>query len=932
MNRTSFFYFSLAAIATGSFISCQDYNPFDESTLQHLNAQKAFEATLNEYTKNFEDRYGKIDPNHDWGMFMPGIKENATRSTVDNRNEWVTKYHLEVPGWPDNYYDTSGNLHTENGYHYNNSAGVNASYSGSGDVPSGSHPAGDVTDEEIQYVSWWFRTHQYPKSINLHWTDFYVQGISADNDRDASGNRIDILERYKKNSSGTFDLDVANSDHTTYTIDYFSAMVLQDFGTNSDGGWDHIKNYNRNNSNLLNDVPNLYVGSSESSAYSLDSNYKNAIDGADITNRLIAFYQSSGTENFEAFYSQNSTAYSYYEFYNNDGTVDHSKGTRPSWVLRHLHFTGPSGRVYDGYYLGFDYQIYKNEGEDKYTLHKADGYYSNWIFKLSPATPHKEVNNTGLSRRIMCEDLGNTYDFDFNDVVFDATYNITQEEYDQYLSGTLTITPIDVTITLQAAGGTLPIYVGEAPRGRADMEAHHLLGNHASNDPVNVNAPGGATSAVAIYHYQLEFPQNLTSDEERRQALSLNRIPIYVVSPDNEASYLTNSDTYWADPDYTDYENHKTPSNTGDKAAPRAFGVPVGVCWMEECKFIEESYTNFPKWVQNMAAYGDSSETPWYISPISNTDIIYSYLPYTPPTSSPGSTGPEIYDVDYSQYGTLLPVTEKTIGYQDLRLIDFNDFPEQPGKYNVTALCVAKNQTNGIQNASLQRFKWNDAGHTSWSTESNKDITAVYTLSDDFAKSKLYTVTFVVDINENYFDDYTHYVVNNMVSSDDIVGNLYVMRIGNSTQSGASTVEYPQYGVLATYSLVEDEYHNPSCYIDLSSFTNKTDGKYTISIICQTQNDAFQWNGDVKLRMTDKAMQQQDINGTSCAKSVIDSGMKMIVVQIPITFPLSSSDSDYTHLEVLNIFNGLNESPSVLKAIKEIRIAVTNESNGESQE
>lgn len=947
--NSSFAKLSFLALPLIAFSACQDYDPLGEEGLQHLQNQKALEAAINEYTKNFEARYGKIDPNHDWGMMLTVNPDAGTRATVDNRNEWVVRYHLNVPGWPDDYYDTSGTKHTENGYHYLNSSGLEAQYSGSGAVPSGSHPAGDVTDEEIQYVSWWFRTHRYPTSIALHWTDFFVQGISADNDRYMSGDNqgkiVSDLERYQKNN-GNWE-QVSGDQNVTYTIDYFSAEMLQPDPGASDGGWDHIKNYNRQNSNCINGEETLYVGSEANDyIYNLDGSYKSTYP---IDNRLIAFYESSGTENFRAHYSQNSMDLDVNVEYNVDGSVKthpthegHNCGLdnntdHRSWVLVELDFYGPSGRHYHGYYLAFDYQIFKEEEGtaadgtlSKYTLHKADGYYSNWIFKISPAMPTNEVAYTGLSRRIMCEDLGNTFDFDFNDIVFDATYNITEAEYAEYLDGSLTQSPIDVTIRLQASGGTLPIWAGvDGDRNLPQtFEAHHLLGGNPSSRPVNVNAPGGADGMpVAIYHYKLEFPQNLSTQEDRQQALSLNRIPIYVSDNGNKGTYLTNSTSPWAD-EYTQ-NSHPSPTNKGNKVAPRAFGVPVGVSWMKECKFIEDSYTLFDDWVRDMNTYGDNATDPnktWYMGGIADQTQIYAYTPYVKPTGN----SVVIKDIDYSQYGTKMSqLIEKDEFENVYHYIDFNEFPKDPesqklsGKYNLTIVCRAKNSEPGIQNGKLIRVYKGQDGF--WQSENNKDITPTSNKCDHYEDLKLYTLTFVVDLNEDFFDEYTHFWVDNVYShGTDTASDIYIMRIGESTQTGGGSAEYPEYGKKAEYSLSKDEYTNPHCYIDLSSFDNQTNGVYTVSFVCQSQNDPSQFQPTLQLSLVGGPYPKDlNSNPTSHQYSVIDSGNNMVLVQIQIQFPLynDGDTNNYTGMEVKNIFNGLNPNPSVLDAIKDIRIS-----------
>ncbi len=73
----------------------------------------------------------------------------------------------------------------------------------------------------------------------------------------------------------------------------------------------------------------------------------------------------------------------------------------------------------------------------------ADGYYSDWIVSFMPAEG-TVTTPTYYSRRVIAEDLGTAEatDFDYNDVVFD----VVQDES-------------NTTVTLRAAGGTLPLYL-----------------------------------------------------------------------------------------------------------------------------------------------------------------------------------------------------------------------------------------------------------------------------------------------------------------------------------------------------------------------------------------------------------------------------------------------------------------------------------------
>lgn len=84
-----------------------------------------------------------------------------------------------------------------------------------------------------------------------------------------------------------------------------------------------------------------------------------------------------------------------------------------------------SGQVYyyfrmelinGNYYVGLDFSA---EGPNPNEQVQRDYIYNDWIVKIVPGKgTSKQIKEEG---RIICEDLGTADDFDFNDVVFDAT-------------------------------------------------------------------------------------------------------------------------------------------------------------------------------------------------------------------------------------------------------------------------------------------------------------------------------------------------------------------------------------------------------------------------------------------------------------------------------------------------------------------------------
>ena len=122
----------------------------------------------------------------------------------------------------------------------------------------------------------------------------------------------------------------------------------------------------------------------------------------------------------------------------------------------------------------------KNDKEWVVVGNCADGYYSDWIVSFLPAEPEETppTPSTVIEKlRVIAEDLsvGENTDFDFNDVVFDVIWTKVYSDETH-----TTLTSQTVEITLQAAGGTLPLYVD-------GKEVHHEFGVD-QHTMVNTNA------------------------------------------------------------------------------------------------------------------------------------------------------------------------------------------------------------------------------------------------------------------------------------------------------------------------------------------------------------------------------------------------------------------------------------------------------------
>ena len=174
----------------------------------------------------------------------------------------------------------------------------------------------------------------------------------------------------------------------------------------------------------------------------------------------------------------------------------------------------------------------KNDGK-WYIAGAADGYYSDWIVRVCEATIKPD-------HRIIAEDLSveDASDFDFNDVVFDVKMNYPN--YGEH------------TIILQAAGGTLPLKVG-------DSEVHELFGVSTTT---MVNTGAGVSKAPVTFKYA-------------KNTTNVNEIPVTV-----------QKNGQWI-----------------ELVAPRG-KVASKICvepryrWCAERKNIDDVYPNFGPWVR----------------------------------------------------------------------------------------------------------------------------------------------------------------------------------------------------------------------------------------------------------------------------------------------------------------------------------------------
>ena len=606
MNVMNIKHYLSAVAALGLLAACSEYDPGMSD--QAIDLTDAEIETIEEYRANFIARYGEPAEGHTWGFGAKGSEdEMGTRAVQVDRNMWtivvyedgevklkstvgtyrkddyddyynysyIEKAGYKVPGFPSPiddlyHFEKDGQTYAWTQQQVDayeaQQTGVNQHNLS---LSANLAPTGDVTDEEIQYVSWWFRTHPNPQSVTPPFKEFFIQDISQDHDR------VSYPSGAQKN--------------TAYTnMDYFSVKT-------SDGYWEHISNLNQQKANpISNTVPNAVLDGDTTALKTLTQSYPE---------RTLKYWSSEGPyeRGVGDVINRDGTAYTTsFSYHNSDDNTDYE-----NYVLVHLKFVGPiSGKLYDGYYLAFDYEFHKKEGVNnpgELTEIQPDGYYSNWIVKLAPGNPQWSDHKW---YRIMCEDLGSTDDYDFNDLVYDVYFTGTGTDADPYVAH----------IVVQASGGTLPIYVATHEEDE-NFEAHKILqGCNAKKmtdklyQPVNVSAGVTTNPSNEILFVMKDKNNNLLTGDAGTDP---DNIPILVTSLDNSRQTAAGKNTFIL------LTAEKNPT-------PQKICIPGNkVRWMKERKQIETSYTNFDKWVTGGtgSAYDFGGTQDWTVTGVNSGNL-----------------------------------------------------------------------------------------------------------------------------------------------------------------------------------------------------------------------------------------------------------------------------------------------------------------------
>ena len=556
MNVMNIKHYLSVAAALVMFAACSDYDAGMSENVEDYTVEEL--AVIKEYEANFIERYGEIDPNHTWGFGEKGSEdEMGTRISYPNSNMWVhcTKSKVNIggaevelvtdftipegrtiPGFPVHNYYLSNSYNTSETVHYPETQTPPTNYEGWYHCKFPNE-----TDSNGKAVEHWFSSKEavisYMQGNNSTGTRYYelipLGDVAACNTL-TDAEVADVYAEFSKEWHGTNpELDLSSyfvqqvwRGTETYpgtmqngTVVYVGGGQNMDYLFCDGGAYDENHFYNFNGSTYQNDVKGMML----------------IIDG-------------------------NTTNFGYHNSLDSGDYYDHYR-------LVQLH---------GNWYVGFDFE---SNGADEKKIDR-DYRYNDWIVKIIPGDGIIEDHQW---YRIMCEDLGNTYDYDFNDLVYDVYFTGTAPNYVAH-------------IKVQAVGGTLPIYIN-------GQELHQLLGASAR--------PNG------LYN-----PINVGGEKRDPQYMVLT---MSTTDPDDIEIGVPASGKNRKNNDFILPKSH---GGTTVSKAPQKICIPGNTTkWMKESKQIESSYKNFDMWVNNqngMYGFGNSRAWNTWSYGIINTENLYN--------------------------------------------------------------------------------------------------------------------------------------------------------------------------------------------------------------------------------------------------------------------------------------------------------------------
>ena len=581
----------LALVVGGFLTSCHD---------DDMSYSSIAEAKQAQFAENFEKFFGKVDLNQDWGF---GESSNTrTRSYADGQpyseprgGFWARpddpEFNLDVPAPL-----TEAQKDKVRRYFQQNQ-----------------RPGGTVAEPMSQY----FVQHVYTGATNLdgslttekYWTS-NVQQVNGSSHMDRYV--VGSMHLHLYNFNATTATSIPVWDGVSYEDGYTpTGNMTEDFNhkkTHNDQimlvrnvdtqsfGW-----YQSDGSLEINDHYRLVSGDviqawDQSESATINGESQNAnVSGM----MFVGFDYEGNLPQTERVYEPNSGKY----IWGGDANMA---------AFREATASDPAeSKAY--------FQGHTGDSDKQYVLGCADGYFSDWIVRITKAVnkgTSTHGGNTGhdsnnvykkklikIHKWVLCEDLGNSYnkaDFDYNDLVFDVkiideSLVVFDENNQEHPYSDDTSHKYYALVTPLAAGGELAI------KFQTHSGNIHSMFVPQYSDNILINTVKDATKIAA--------PSDVAESAETFK-IDLNTSTLPTVSVINDEIVILVTAKY----------------NEGDRAvwelksyrgkAPHKLCVDPGTQWPYERVCIADAYTGFADYVEN-------GVEPW------NTGVNYNLYPLT---------------------------------------------------------------------------------------------------------------------------------------------------------------------------------------------------------------------------------------------------------------------------------------------------------------
>jgi len=621
------------ALAAGLFItSC---------THDDIGYDNLYDEKTQTFDKVFKDLYGTIDPNHDWG-FTPYV--DITDASTTSSARALTR--ISYP---------NGNMWADEWV-----------------VPTA------LTTAQKDKVRRWFQTHKDPQGTSFSHTNFFVQQVYKGG-TDTIGSKSP--EIYIDADGGKF-VGSQHMDHLTCGTYGEGATTENNDGRNF---YDHVNNFNNGDCTAWEGLMLMLNSKSNAFGYynsngSVGHNLYVIIPGDEIQE-----WDSTGGDNanvsgmffvgldFEQLIGDNVYTSDYYT--GPDGNKYRYLNSNKNQYCGDLKKIDPAPQGNDAQKLLDDgYRPVQNTADkDWVKLAKcADGYYSDWIVRVIPGTKKSTNNNQQTEKeetsnkdkykakrhvilakgRVFVEDLYNATraDIDFNDAVFDAIIWKDQNIIVDRTKAAEDTLEEDgnptyrLEIALLAAGGTIPLTIGQSTKGVKFGDVHNRFGVGLTTIVNTVgeasNVFGSSVTGKKCVCDTIDIT-DVIDEWKGNKPITLNIIPIDVewTSSDNTpvAARLNNKDTHTYN---TDDEGKLIVGDDGElevlsseaPVVPHILQAPIGTAWPQERVNIglkdEGAYHDFPNYVKNYKDYKDkvweSNVDPFYLYGDNPTPLAYS--------------------------------------------------------------------------------------------------------------------------------------------------------------------------------------------------------------------------------------------------------------------------------------------------------------------